>query len=222
MNLTEAFKQIGRDIKALVTRTDSIEKSIEELKKTSTSSSTGNASTDLDQIKQDINDLKTLKWFKDSNSWSNYGSDKPRVWKELEEATGDVGTPNMNLPFYLVKDRENGGIWLYGLDNPPFYINPETKEAAWNGNYEWIDSISLENLLGFELAPVPEDSWEMYDNGKNKGESRERYLVARTFGDTKQQGLWYVDDDGHFQRLVDTIIELKKEIAELKGNKNHE
>lgn len=35
-------------------------------------------------------------------------------------------------------------------------------------------------------------------------------------------GLWYVDDDGHFQRLVDTIIELKKEIAELKGNQNHE
>lgn len=222
MNLTEAFKQIGRDIKALVTRTDSIEKSIEELKKTSTSSSTSTTSTDLEQIKQDINDLKSLKWFKDSNSWSNYGSDKPRVWKELEEATGDVGTPNMNLPFYLVKDRENGGIWLYGLDNPPFYIDPETKEAAWRGNYEWIDSITAENLLGFELAHVPEDYWESYDNGKNKDEGRERRLFTRTFGDTKQQGLWYVDDDGHFQRLVDTVIELKKEIEELKGKQNHE
>lgn len=222
MNLTEAFKQIGRDIKALVTRTDSIEKSIEELKKTSTSSSTSTTSTDLEQIKQDINDLKSLKWFKDSNSWSNYGSDKPRVWKELEEATGDVGTPNMNLPFYLVKDRENGGIWLYGLDNPPFYIDPETKEAAWRGNYEWIDSITAENLLGFELAHVPEDYWESYDNGKNKVEGNERRLFTRTFGDTKQQGLWYVDDDGHFQRLVDTVIELKKEIEELKGKQNHE
>ena len=62
----------------------------------------------------------------------------------------------------------------------------------------------------------------MYDNGKNKGEGNERRLFARTFGDTKQQGLWYVDDDGHFQRLVDTVIELKKEIAELKGKQNHE
>ncbi|MEZ7645286.1 hypothetical protein O3632_03755 [Streptococcus parasanguinis] len=222
MNLIEALKQIGRDIKALVTRTDSIEKSIEELKKTSTSSSTSTTSTDLEQIKQDINDLKSLKWFKDSNSWSNYGSDKPRVWKELEEATGDVGTPNMNLPFYFFKDKEGGAITLYGLDNPPFYIDPETKEVAWRGDYEWIDSITAENLLGFELRPVPENIWGMYDNGKNKGEGRERDLVARTFGDTKQQGLWYVDDDGHFQRLVDTVIELKKEIEELKGNQNHE
>lgn len=216
MNLVETIKSIGRDIKELFKRTDAIEKKVDGLNTTSDSS------VDVTQIKQDINDLKSLKWFKDSNSWSNYGSDKPRVWKELEEATGDVGTPNMNLPFYLVKDRENGGIWLYGLDNPPFYIDPETKEAAWRGNYEWIDSITAENLLGFELAHVPEDYWESYDNGKNKVEGNERRLFTRTFGDTKQQGLWYVDDDGHFQRLVDTVIELKKEIEELKGNKNHE
>lgn len=221
MNLIEAIKQIGRDIKALVTRTDSIEKNIEDLKKTGTSSGTGNASTDLDQIKQDIHDLKTLKWFKETNSWNNHGSEEPHVWKELEEATGDVGTPYMNVPFYFFKDKESGSINLYGLDNPPFYIDPETKEATWRGDYEWINSITAENLLGFELARVPEDSWDAYDDGKNKGEGNERLLFARTFGDTKQQGLWYVDDDGHFQRLVDTIIELKKEIAELKG-KNHE
>ena len=119
MNLVEAFKQIGRDIKALVTRTDSIEKNIEELKKSGTSSSAGNASTDLDQIKQDINDLKTLKWFKETNSWNNYGSEQPHVWKELEEATGDVGVPQMNLPFYFFKDKDYGDINLYGLDNPP-------------------------------------------------------------------------------------------------------
>ena len=47
MNLVEAFKQIGRDIKALVTRADTIEGKLEELKKTGTSSSTGNTSTDL-------------------------------------------------------------------------------------------------------------------------------------------------------------------------------
>ena len=106
MNLVEAFKQIGRDIKALVTRADTIEGKLEELKKTGTSSSTGNTSTDLDQIKQDINDLKSLKWFKKTNSWNNYGSEEPHVWKELEEATGDVGVPQMNLPFYFFKDKD--------------------------------------------------------------------------------------------------------------------
>ena len=216
MNLIEAFKQIGRDIKELFKRTDAIEKKVDGLNTTS------DGSVDMTQIKQDINDLKSLKWFKASNSWSNYGSDKPHVWKDLEEATGDVGTPYMNLPFYFFKDKEGGSINLYGLDNPPFYIDLETKEATWTGDYEWINSITAENLLGFELAPVPEDDWESYNELKNKAEGNERRLVTRTFGDTKQQGLWYVDDEGHFQRLVDTIIELKKEIAELKGKQNHE
>lgn len=222
MNLIEAFKQIGRDIKTLVTRTDSIEKNIEEFKKTVTSSSTSTTSTDFEQIKQDIHDLKTLKWFEKTNSWNNYGSEEPHVWKELEEAKGDVGTPYTNLPFYFLKDKDSGSINLYGLDNPPFNIDPETKEATWTGNYEWINSITAENLLGFELARVPEDSWDAYDDGKNKGEGNERLLFARTFGDTKQQGLWYVDDDGHFQRLVDTVIELKKEIEKLKGKSTDE
>lgn len=222
MNLVEAIKQIGRDIKSLATRTDSVETKIEQLKNSSTASSDGTSSTDLEQIKQDINDLKTLKWFEKTNSWNNYGSEEPHVWKELEEAKGDVGTPYINLPFYFFKDKESGGINLYGLDNPPFNIDPETKEATWTGNYEWIDSITAENLLGFELAHVPEDSWDAYDNGKNKGEGNERRLFARTFGDSKQQGLWYVDDDGHFQRLVDTVIELKKEIEKLKGKSTDE
>jgi len=34
MNLVEAFKQIGRDIKALVTRTEKSEKTLEELQPT--------------------------------------------------------------------------------------------------------------------------------------------------------------------------------------------
>ena len=216
MNLVETIKSIGRDIKELLKRTDAIEKKIED-------SNTAPAdSVDLTQIRKDINNLKSLKWFEDSSSWSNNGSEEPHVWKELEEAMGDVGVPNMNLPFYFLKDKENGGINLYGLDNPPFYIDPETKEATWRGDYEWIDSITAENLLGFELAHVPEDSWDAYDNGKNKGEGNERRLFARTFGDTKQQGLWYVDDDGHFQRLVDTVIELKKEIEKLKGKSTDE
>lgn len=216
MNLVETIKSIGRDIKELFKRTDAIEKKIKD----SNTAPTG--SVDLTQIKQDINDLKSLKWFKDSNSWSNYGSDKPHVWKDLEEATGDVGTPYTNLPFYFFKDKESGSINLYGLDNSPFVIDPETKEVAWSGDYEWIDSITAENLLGFELAHIPEDSWGSYDNGKNKVEGNERRLVTRTFGDTKQQGLWYVDDDGHFQRLVDTVIQLKKEIEKLKGKSTDE
>ena len=216
MNLVETIKNIGRDIKELFKRTDAIEKKIED----SNTAPTG--SVDLTQIKRDINNLKSLKWFEDSSSWTNNGSEEPHVWKNLEEATGDVGTPYMNLPFYFFKDKESGSINLYGLDNPPFYIDPETKKATWSGDYEWIDSITTENLLGFELAHVPEDSWDAYDNGKNKGEGNERRLFARTFGDTKQQGLWYVDDDGHFQRLVDTVIELKKEIEKLKGKSTDE
>lgn len=216
MNLVETIKSIGRDIKELLKRTDAIEKKIED-------SNTAPAdSVDLTQIRKDINNLKSLKWFEDSSSWSNNGSEEPHVWKELEEAMGDVGVPNMNLPFYFFKDKESSSINLYGLDNPPFYIDPETKEATWRGDYEWIDSITAENLLGFELAHVPEDNWDAYDNGKNKGEGNERRLFARTFGDTKQQGLWYVDDDGHFQRLVDTVIELKKEIEKLKGKSTDE
>lgn len=216
MNLVETIKSIGRDIKELLKRTDAIEKKIED----SNTAPTG--SVDLTQIKRDINNLKSLKWFEDSSSWTNNGSEEPHVWKDLEEATGDVGVPYMNLPFYFFKDKENGGINLCGLDNPPFYIDPETKEASWRGDYEWIDSITAENLLGFELAHVSEDNWDAYDNGKNKGEGNERRLFARTFGDTKQQGLWYVDDDGHFQRLVDTVIELKKEIEKLKGKSTDE
>lgn len=87
MNLVETIKGIGRDIKELFKRTDAIEKKVDGL------STTSDGSVDTTQIKQDINDLKSLKWFKDSNSWSNYGSDKPHVWKDLEEATGDVGIP---------------------------------------------------------------------------------------------------------------------------------
>lgn len=214
MNLVETIRSIGRDIKELFKRTDAIEKKVDGLNTTS------DGSVDMTQIKQDINDLKSLKWFKDSSSWSNYGPDKPHVWKELEDATGDVGTPNTNLPFYFFKNKGDGSINLNGLDNPPFYIDPETKEAAWIGDYEWINSITAENLLGFELPPMQEDIWDSYNERRNKAEGNERRLFARTFGDSKQQGLWYVDDDGHFQRLVDTIIELKKEIEELKGKIN--
>lgn len=183
MNLIEAFKQVGRDIKALVTRTDAIEKKIEELKKTGTA-------TD--------------------------------PYKELEEAAGDVGMPPFKLPFYLVKDHENGGIYLYDFDTPPFFIDPETKEATWTGSFEWADSITSQSLLGFELFSIPEDMWDRYNDSKNKAEGNERRLVTRTFGSSEEKGLWYVDDDGHFQRLVDTVIELKKEIEQLKGKQNHE
>lgn len=45
MNLTEAFKQIGRDIKALVIKTDKNEKTLEELQPTVEA-----LATNLDQV----------------------------------------------------------------------------------------------------------------------------------------------------------------------------
>ena len=104
MNLVETIRSIGRDIKELFKRTDVIEKKVDGLNTAS------DGSVDLTQIKRDINNLKSLKWFEDSSSWTNNGSEEPHVWKELEEATGNVGVPNMNLPFYFFKDKENGGI----------------------------------------------------------------------------------------------------------------
>lgn len=49
MNLIEAFKQIGWDIKALVTKTDKNEKTLEELKPT-----VEVLATNLDQILEEV------------------------------------------------------------------------------------------------------------------------------------------------------------------------
>lgn len=49
MNLVEAFKQIGRDIKALVTKTDKNEKTLEELKPTVEA-----LATNLDQVLEEV------------------------------------------------------------------------------------------------------------------------------------------------------------------------
>lgn len=49
MNLIEAFKQIGWDIKALVTKTDKNEKTLEELKPTVEA-----LATNLDQILEEV------------------------------------------------------------------------------------------------------------------------------------------------------------------------
>lgn len=49
MNLVEAFKQIGRDIKALVTRTEKSEKTLEELQPTVEA-----LATNFDQVFQEV------------------------------------------------------------------------------------------------------------------------------------------------------------------------
>lgn len=49
MNLVEAFKQIGRDIKALVTRTKKNEKTLEELQPTVEA-----LATNLDQVLEEV------------------------------------------------------------------------------------------------------------------------------------------------------------------------
>lgn len=66
MNLTEAFKQIGRDIKALVTKTDKNEKTLEELQPTVEALATnldqvlGEVVTreEFDELKKEISELK--------------------------------------------------------------------------------------------------------------------------------------------------------------------
>ena len=49
MNLVEAFKQIGRDMKALVTRTKKNEKTLEELQPTVEA-----LATNLDQVLEEV------------------------------------------------------------------------------------------------------------------------------------------------------------------------
>lgn len=49
MNLVEAFKQIGRDIKALVTKTDKNKKTLEELQPTVEA-----LATNFDQVFQEV------------------------------------------------------------------------------------------------------------------------------------------------------------------------
>lgn len=66
MNLIEAFKQIGRDIKALVIKTDKNEKTLEELQPTVEALATnldqvlGEVVThsELDELKREIEELK--------------------------------------------------------------------------------------------------------------------------------------------------------------------
>ena len=66
MNLIEAFKQIGRDIKALVTKTDKNEKALEELQPTVEALATnldqilGEVITrfEFDKLKKEIEELK--------------------------------------------------------------------------------------------------------------------------------------------------------------------
>ncbi|MDU6595134.1 hypothetical protein [Streptococcus salivarius] len=66
MNLIEAFKQIGRDIKALVTKTDKNEKTLEELQPTVEALATnldqilGEVVTrfEFDKLKKEIEELK--------------------------------------------------------------------------------------------------------------------------------------------------------------------
>lgn len=69
MNLIEALKQIGRDIKALVTKTDKNEKALEELQPTVEALATnldqilGEVVTreEFDELKKEVEELKGNK-----------------------------------------------------------------------------------------------------------------------------------------------------------------
>ena len=195
MNLVEAFKQIGRDIRDLTTRSKKIE--------TDTATK--------------IQNIEKLEWLKSGASWA-------AIFEELNGS--EIGAPIVNLPFYIVRDKQTNALFFKGLDRPPFFKNPETGQIEWNGLFEWEYQINSETVLGFYMQQfTTKEEWDDYNNSLNKKEGLERTIVSKNINEDDEiatNGLWYVDDDGHFQRLVDTVIELKKEIEKLKGNQNHE
>lgn len=195
MNSIEAFKQIGRDIKDLTTQSKKIE--------TDTATK--------------IQSIEKLEWLKSYASWA-------AIFEELNGS--EIGAPLVNLPFYIVRDKQTNALFFKGLDRPPFLKDPETGKIEWNGLFEWEYQINSETVLGFYMQQfTTKEEWNDYNNSLNKKEGLERTIVSKNINEDDEiatNGLWYVDDDGHFQRLVDTVIELKKEIAELKGKQNHE
>lgn len=195
MNLIEAFKQIGRDIKDLTTRSNKIE--------TDTATK--------------IQNIENLGWLKSDASWA-------AIFEELKGS--EIGAPTVNLPFYIVRDKQTNALSFKGLDRPPFFKDPETGKIEWKGLFEWEYQINSNTVLGFSMQQfTTKEEWNDYNNSQNKEEGLERTIVSKNINEDDEiatNGLWYVDDDGHFQRLVDTIIESKKEIEKLKGNQNHE
>lgn len=195
MNLIEALKQIGRDIKDLTARSKKIE--------TDTATK--------------IQSIEKLEWLKSSASWA-------AIFEELNGS--EIGTPVVNLPFYIVRDKQTNSLFFKSLDRPPFFKDPETGKIEWTGPFEWEYQINSNTVLGFYMQQfTTKEEWNDYNNSLNKEQGLERTIVSKNINEDDEiatNGLWYVDDEGHFQRLVDTIIELKKEIVELKGNHNHE
>ena len=195
MNLIEAIKQIGRDIRDLTTRSKKIE--------TDTAAK--------------IQNIEKLEWLKSSASWA-------AIFEELNGS--EIDAPLVNLPFYIVRDKQTNSLFFKGLDRPPFFKDPETGKIEWTGPFEWEYQINSETVLGFYMQQfTTKEEWNDYNNSLNKEQSLERTIVSKNINEDDEiatNGLWYVDDDGHFQRLVDTVIELKKEIEELKGKQNHE
>ena len=195
MNLIEAFKQIGRDIRGLTARAKKIE----------TDTAT------------EIQSIKKLEWLKSYASWS-------MIFEELKGS--EIGAPIVNLPFYIVRDKQTNSLFFKGLDSPPFFKDPETGEFEWTGAFEWEYKINSETVLGFYMQQFTDKAeWNDYNASLNKEEGLERTIVSKNINEDDEistNGLWYVDDDGHFQRLVDTVIDLKKEIETLKGKQNHE
>ena len=195
MNLIEAVKQIGRDIRDLTARSKKIE--------TDTATK--------------IQSIEKLEWLKSHASWT-------AIFEELNGS--EIGAPTVNLPFYIVRDKQTNSLFFKSLDLPPFFKDPETGKIEWTGPFEWEYQINSETVLGFYMQQfTTKEEWDDYNNSLNKKEGLERTIVSKNINEDDEistNGLWYVDDDGHFQRLVDTVIELKKEIAELKGKQNHE
>lgn len=84
MNLIEAFKQIGRDIRDLTARSKKIE--------TETATK--------------IQDIEKLEWLKSYGSWA-------AIFEELKNS--EIGAPIVNLPFYIVRDKQTNSLFFKRL-----------------------------------------------------------------------------------------------------------
>lgn len=193
MNLIEAFKQIGRDIKDILIKISGLQTDIDNLK---------NKDTNDDDT---IIDTKIVEFFKN------------------EEKTTSLTSTGYN-PF---------GLWM--RDNTTGYIEfvyfDQLREGADNferfnsGELELATTLSSGTIVGIEIVSAQDE--ERADYWLKKLEHGQ--LLSCKFGDYVDQ-LQVIDKDNDqrisiirsFLENQKRLANLEAEIAELKGNKNHE
>lgn len=193
MNLIEAFKQVGRDIKDILIKISGLQTDIANLQ---------NKETNDDDT---IIDTKIVEFFKN------------------EEKTTSLTSTGYN-PF---------GLWM--RDNTTGYIEfvyfDQLREGADNferfnsGELELATTLSSGTIVGIEIVSAQDE--ERADYWLKKLEHGQ--LLSCKFGDYVDQ-LQVIDKDNDqrisiirsFLENQKRLANLEAEIAELKGNKNHE